>query len=331
MTLTPEYNLKSIGSVNALARLLQLPLSRVQYLANNASDFYRVAKVEQKKSGGQRVTYDAYRVLKSVHRKLQHQIFKKVIYPQYIQGSISGRSYITNVRNHTKSKIVICEDISNFFPTVKADQVEKMFMRLFRFPQEVAKILTNLVTLNGCVPQGGVCSSYIANLVMWEKESVLVSRLIKTKLTYTRYVDDITVSSKSYMTKQEISDVIASIYGMLRYYGVEPNKSKHEVLGNGTHQTVHRVGVNGNRPSFGKEEKKKVRSAVHNLSTLFTDDHCTYEDYLRVFSSVSSQVGKLQQLNEFQGKKYREALNAIRPSIKRFTLESLTCTDSDLI
>lgn len=324
MTQTPEYKFKSIGSVNALARLLRLPLSRVQYLANNASDFYRVAKIEQKKSGGQRVTYDAYTNLKSIHRTLQHQIFKKVIYPQYIQGSISGRSYITNVRNHTKSKIVICEDISNFFPTIKADQVEKMFMRLFRFPQDVAQTLTSLMTLNGTVPQGGVCSSYIANLVMWEKESVLALRFMKSKLTYTRYVDDITVSSKSYMTKREISDVIASIYGMLRHYGVEPNKSKHEVLGNGTHQTVHRVGVNGNRPSFGKEEKKTVRSAVHNLSTLFTDDHCTYEDYLRVFSSVSSQVGKLQQLNEFQGKKYREVLNAIKPSIKRLNFESLT-------
>ena len=100
MILTPEYKLKSIGSVNALARLLQLPLSRVQYLANNASDFYRVAKIEQKKSGGQRITYDAYKSLKSIHRKLQIQIFKKVVYSQYIQGSISGRSYITNVRHH---------------------------------------------------------------------------------------------------------------------------------------------------------------------------------------------------------------------------------------
>ncbi|GGI77498.1 reverse transcriptase [Shewanella hanedai] len=320
MTLTPEYKLKSIGSIDALAFLLDLPLNRVQYLANNASDLYRVARIEQKKSGGQRVTYDAYKVLKAIHRKLQHQIFKKVIYPQYMQGSISGRSYITNVRYHTKCKIVICEDISNFFPTIQAVQVEKMFMRLFRFPLEVAKTLTNLVTLNGSVPQGGICSSYIANLVMWEKESILVSRLLTVKLTYTRYVDDITVSSKSYMTKQEISEVIASIYGMLRYYGVEPNKSKHEVLGNGSHQAVHRVGVNGNRPSFGKEEKKKIRSAVHNLSTLFSDDKCTYEAYLREFSSVSSQVGKLQQLNEYQGKRYRGDLNTMKPSIKRFNL-----------
>ncbi|MCC4788563.1 MULTISPECIES: reverse transcriptase family protein [Vibrio] len=324
MTQIPEYKFKSIGSINALARLLRLPLSRVQHLANNTSDFYRVAKIQQKKSGGQRITYDAYIALKSVHRTLQHQIFKKVIYPEYIQGSISGRSYITNVRNHTKRRVLICEDISNYFPMIKADQVEKMFMRLFRFPQDVAQTLTSLVTLNGSVPQGGICSSYIANLIMWEKESVLVLRLRKAKLTYTRYVDDITVSSKSYMTKQEISAVIASIYGMLRYYGVEPNKSKHEVLGNGTHQTVHRVGVNGNRPSFGKEEKKKIRSAVHNLNTLFTDDRCAYEDYLKVFSSVSSQVGKLQQLNAYQGKKYREALNAIKPSIKRLTAENLT-------
>ncbi|NQZ92823.1 MAG: RNA-directed DNA polymerase [Moritella sp.] len=318
MTLTPKYTLSPIGSINALARLLQLPLNRVQYLAKNSSDLYRIARIEQKKSGGKRVTYDAYKELKSVHRKLQHQIFKKVIYPQFMQGSISGRSYITNVKLHTKSKLVICEDISNFFPTIQAEKVENMFMRLFHFPQDVAKTLTSLVTLNGSIPQGGICSSYIANLVMWEKESVLVLRLNNAKLTYTRYVDDITVSSKNYINKQEISDVIASIYGMLQHYGFKPNRSKHDVLGNGSHQTVHRVGVNGKRASFGKEEKKKVRSAVHNLINLFSDGQCSYEHYLKIFSSVSSRVGKIQQLNEYQGKKYRESLNAIKPSIKRF-------------
>ena len=122
MTLTPKYTLSPIGSINALARLLQLPLNRVQYLAKNSSDLYRIARIEQKKSGGKRVTYDAYKELKSVHRKLQHQIFKKVIYPQFMQGSISGRSYITNVKLHTKSKLVICEDISNFFPTIQASK-----------------------------------------------------------------------------------------------------------------------------------------------------------------------------------------------------------------
>ncbi|MEC6817125.1 reverse transcriptase family protein [Photobacterium toruni] len=316
MTLTPKYNFKTIGSINALARLLQIPLNRVIYLSNNASDFYRVARVEQKKTGGQRITYDAYKTLKVIHRKIQTQIFKKVIYPQYMHGSISGRSYITNIKNHTKSKIVICEDISNFFPTIKAEQVEKMFIRLFHYPKNVAKTLTNLVTLNGSVPQGGICSSYIANLVMWEKESILVARLAREELTYTRYVDDITVSAKSYMSKPKVSEVIALIYGMLRYYGLEPNKKKHEVLGNGTYQTVHRVGVNGRRPSFGHDEKQLIRSAVHNLHILFVDKQCTYENYLKVFSSVSSKVGKLKQLNEYQGKKYRTLLNTIKPSIK---------------
>lgn len=321
MTLIPRYTSLSLGSINALARLLQLPINRVSHLAENSSSYYRVAKITKKKNGDKRVTYDAFKVLKDVHRKLKNQLFNKVIYPDYLQGSLRGRSYLSNVKKHTKSKLLICEDITNFFPSISAEQVEKMFMRLFSFPKCVAEILTKLVTLNGCVPQGGVCSSYIANLVMWNKEAVLVEKLISDGLRYTRYVDDITVSSRRYVTKEKISEVIALIYGMLGHYGVKPNRAKHEVLGNGSHQTVHRVGVNGSQASFGKDEKKRIRSAVHKLDTMFHDNNCSYTDYLKAFGSVSSKVGKLKQLNEHQATKFRGQLNIIRPSVKRLKLD----------
>lgn len=322
MTPTPTYNLRAIGSAEALSRMLQLPVPRIRYLAQNASDFYRVARIKTKANGDKRITYDAYRSLKDVHKTLKVRLFQNVSYPDYIQGAISGRSYIGNVKKHTKSTIIICEDITNFFPTIRESDVEKMFMRLFHFPKEVASILTGLVTLNGTVPQGGVCSSYVANLVMWERESALVSLLQAKNLTYTRYVDDITVSSKDYIEKVEISSVIASIYGMLKHFGVKPNKAKHEVLSNGMHQKVHRVGVNGKRPSFGKEEKKRVRSAVYNLEALFKDNACSYDEYLKAFNSASALVAKLKQLNEHQGQKYRESLNLIKPSAKRIELSN---------
>ena len=140
-------------------------------------------------------------------------------------------------------------------------------------------------------------------------------------IAHTRYVDDITVSSRSYITKEKISEVIASIYGMLGHYGVKPNREKHEVVGNGSHQRVHRVGVNGNRPSFGKDEKKLIRSAVHKLEVMFDDNNCSYESYLKTFGSVSSKVGKLKQLNEHQATKFRGQLNLIRPSVKRQKLD----------
>ncbi len=323
MNQTPKYSHLSIGSINSLARLLRLPINRVKYLATNSSDFFRVARIEEKKSGGQRITYDAFKCLKDVHRRLKVQIFQRVTYPSYLQGSLKGCSYITNVKNHTKSKIIICEDISNYFPSIKFPLIEKMFMRLFGFPEDVARILTQLVTLNGLLPQGGVCSSYIANLVMWEKEVFLVGSFEKRGLTYTRYVDDITVSSKAHLTKSEISEVISSIYGMMKRYGIKPNLKKHQVLGDGSHQKVHNVGVNGRRPSFGKEEKKRVRSAVHKLKLLFDSSDCTYEDYLAAFGRTSSLVGKLKQLNEQQATKHRGELNKIKPSFRNVSNSNL--------
>src|SRR5690606_42051319 len=69
-----------------------------------------------------------------------------------------------------RSRIVINEDISGFFPSTSAEHVFNIWHELFGCSQEVSQCLTQLTTRRGELPQGAITSSFLANLVFWQDE-----------------------------------------------------------------------------------------------------------------------------------------------------------------
>ncbi|MDR3159698.1 MAG: hypothetical protein LBU11_12015, partial [Zoogloeaceae bacterium] len=117
----PLYNQRRIGTLDALRMALGLSLiSELLPLAKRADGLYRVAKSVTKRDGSIRNTYDAPESLKNVHRRIKKQILDHVNYPAYLMGSIKGCDYKGNAKLHARAKIVINEDISEFFPATSA-------------------------------------------------------------------------------------------------------------------------------------------------------------------------------------------------------------------
>src|SRR5258708_36650911 len=104
-------------------------------------------------------------------------IFSKVVFPDYLQGSLAGRDYVTNASLHAKKKILICEDVKRFFPSVGAIYIEQVWRDCLGFAPDVARLLTKLTTKGGYLPQGAITSSFLANLVLWRHEPLLHAKL----------------------------------------------------------------------------------------------------------------------------------------------------------
>lgn len=56
------------------------------------------------------VTYDVKPQLKTIHEAIKNKIFGQVIYPDYLQGGLKKRDYISNVKKHVGKKTLITED-----------------------------------------------------------------------------------------------------------------------------------------------------------------------------------------------------------------------------
>jgi hypothetical protein len=200
----PRYKRKPIGSTLTLAKTLATDLDELIRLASKADSLYRLAKPIVKPDGSIRQPYDALEALKSIHRKMKHRIFENVFFPPYLTGSVRGQDYVRNASIHAGSRIIICEDIKGFFPSVGAEAIYDIWLKFFKFHPDVAELLTKLTTKDGALPQGAIPSSYLANLVLWRVEPALHANLQKLGLRYSRYVDDIAISSDHDIGKEEM-------------------------------------------------------------------------------------------------------------------------------
>jgi reverse transcriptase-like protein len=312
----PKYKNKPIGSLEALSRVLGITLNQLLKLSENAGRYYISRKPVIKPDGKERRTFDTKPFLKGVHNRILHQIFYKVSYPNYLQGSIKDkentRDYITNCMKHTSQRVIFSEDVSNFFSSIKSEDVFKMWKFLFHFPDDVADTLTKLTTYNGFVPQGAKTSSYIANLIFWETEPRLEEKLKEKGFIYTRYVDDIKESTSRYVSNNDKNFVTSETYKMFLSIGVVPNRKKREVVTNSKRMIVHNVNVNSRKPTLSKNERNNIRAAVKQCEMIARQDRSS-ESYRKLYNSTSGRVSKMSRLHKTSAQKYRERLRQIRP------------------
>ncbi len=179
----------------------------------------------------------------------------------------------------------------------------------------VAACLTKLTTKNNQLPQGAKTSSYLANLVFWNCEPRLYEALRTQGVTYSRFVDDISLSCRRTLTIREKTQFIAQVYGMLGSRGYHPKRSKHQIFTSGQRMAVHRLTVNSRRPTLPQEERSQIRAIVAECEGLFSSK-VQGQEYNQTYNRASGKVAKLTRLHPIAGRQLRERLARVRPRRK---------------
>ena len=312
----PAVRISPISNVKSLASILSLSEQELFEIAANVDQLWKPGKLLKKKSGEPRPTNDAREPLKTVHEHIKNRILKQVDYPLYMQGGIADpknpRSCKSHAKVHSGKRVLIAEDIKDFFPSSNCAAVHGIWQYCFNFSPDVAQLLTTLTTHNGCLPQGWKTSGYLANLVFWDKEPELVLYLEQQGYSYSRFMDDLTVSSQTRMTQKHKTDVISSIYRMLYGKGFSPKRSKHEIVSANAPMRVTNLGVNGKQPTVPKKERQKVRTMVYQLEQR-ADSELNTVQYIKDWRSISGKVGRISSMHPSEGAGLRNRLRAVKP------------------
>lgn len=312
MSMDPVYQHNSIGSIESLAKALKLSADKLIFLTENAEKFYKANRPEIKKSGGIRQHYTVAPELKVVQKRIVSVLFRCVRFPDYLHGALKGRTPKSSAEKHLKKKVLIKEDIENFFDSITTNNVEKMWLRLFQFHPDVSRALTKLTTLDGRVPQGAPTSSYIANLILWDKEPILVKNLNFQGFTYTRFVDDVTLSTNK--TNVDFSSQISDLYGIFFSKGLKPKRKKHEIQRSGGRQEVQGIITNNRKAALSSETRKAIRSEIRLLKLLHTKDQFA-KDFRKKYLSCVGKLNWLQQHHPKLAAIYWVDLKNIQPSL----------------
>ncbi|WP_288129682.1 reverse transcriptase family protein [Microbulbifer sp.] len=311
---TPHLKISPIANLSSLASILSLNLSDLIHLADNAENYWRRGKLLKKKSGEPRPTHDAKDPLKTIHQRINNRILKQVQYPYFVMGGISDklqpRTCKAHASLHSGKSVLISEDIKDFYPSSKCEVVHEIWQYCFNFSHDVSKVLTALTTYQGSIPQGWKTSSYLANLVFWDKEPDLVTLFESRGYVYSRYMDDITVSSKRKISDQDKFFVISEIYKMLSSKGFSPKRSKHEISYKNIPMKVTNLGVNGSRPTISRRDRKNIRAMVYELEGCVGVGGNS-EEFLKQWRVVSGKVSHLISIHPKEGEILRRRLRVL--------------------
>jgi RNA-directed DNA polymerase len=113
-----------------------------------------------------------------------------------VHGFVPGKSPLSNARWHQRKEWVLKVDLADFFPSIHFGRVRGMFMAYpFGYPPDVATLLAQVCCHRNELPQGAPTSPIITNFICRRLDTELARAAQSERCHYTRYADDICIST----------------------------------------------------------------------------------------------------------------------------------------
>lgn len=302
MTMSKLLALKLSTSRADLADLLETELKNLTYICYGLSDKVKYSTFSiDKKSGGKREITAPELPLKTIQKKLANLLqscYNEItdINASPSHGYVKGKSIITNALSHKKQRFVINLDLEDFFKTITFPRIFGFLTKNnhFKLNKEVASTIAHLACYNGYLAQGAPSSPIISNLISNILDVRLSTFAKKNNCRYSRYVDDITFSTRekcipnSIATLQEEKYTLSSsLEKEIQKCGFRVNKNKTRISFHTAQQEVTGLVVN-KKLSIKSTYWRNIRAMVHNL--------CENGEFI-----INDDVGQINQLRGMLG------------------------------
>lgn len=200
---------------------------------------------------------------RKIHEKIAKQLMQKYT-PNSASYAYQKNKNIKNCASmHITSKAFSKYDIKSFFNSISINRAGKAFMKIFNILDEQKDLVQTL--LNSCfwndeLPLGLVLSPLISDMYLNSFDNVIANSITEAGMVYTRYADDILVSSPNTLSDEQYAFIDRLITNELKVCGLSVNKKKTQKINfNSHHSFVKYLGIcivnseSGNYLSVGKE------------------------------------------------------------------------------
>ncbi len=239
-----------------LASLLGKNTAYLASVINSSESHYRSFQI-CKRRGGMRQIDAPYPALLDCQRWINDHILSQVPLSGECNGYVKKRSILTNAAPHVNANALLKVDLKDFFPSISINRVIRVFQRL-GYPKNVSVYLARLCCLGDKLPQGAATSPAISNIIASPMDGKLSKLSLASKLTYTRYADDMTFSG-AYIAHNFISKVRAVISAE----GFQVNDSKSRLLRSKGARIVTGISVGGQKLRVPKSMRRKIRQDTY--------------------------------------------------------------------
>ena len=200
----------SVWRMKKLAGLLGLPVTDVKEAIAEKNRFCRKFCLhDPRPKGKDRIVLVVHGKLRRVQDRLYNRVLLRYLRPSdYSFGGVKGRSIKDNAGKHLANQFLFTTDISQFYPTISHHKVFRFFRKSLGWPDEGSSICTQICTYDGHLALGLVTSPMLADQILRPLDSQIAEACGRYGVTYTRYVDDITLSAGFRIKDSPLPDIV---------------------------------------------------------------------------------------------------------------------------
>ncbi|MCA0419003.1 MAG: retron St85 family RNA-directed DNA polymerase [Proteobacteria bacterium] len=281
-------------------------LERLERFATSASKRYKVFQIP-KRSGGFRIIEQPSKEIKAIQRWLIEALFDEFPIHHSATAYIRGKNIRSNAEVHAESNFTLKLDFENFFPSFTERHLIK-FLRNYPLIEKKQindrdiNFISRICLRNGRLTIGAPSSPTITNAMMYQFDTLMSARCAEDNFSYTRYADDVFVSSRSYINVGEIILFVENLLSKYEYASLRLNKDKTAILSRKGRRSITGCVITPQRGiSIGRKLKKSIKHKIYEsingrLSSLEATKLMGYLGFLKdiepnYFESLKKKYG----------------------------------------
>ncbi|MGY4750789.1 reverse transcriptase domain-containing protein [Pannonibacter sp. Q-1] len=229
-----------------------------------------------KGNGKSRIINAPDKRLKYLQRKIAPLLDQLYRARNPVHGFVAGKSVKTNALAHLRKRFVLNIDLKDFFPSITENRITGVLESL-GIDSRVASIIGRLCCHNAHLPQGAPTSPVLSNMICFRLDKELLAFAKVSRCIYTRYADDITLSSHQPMTTlfeavppsgHFAPDLLAPAFrNIIVSNGFAINPDKAHYADRHSRRTVTGLKIN-ELLNVDRRYVRNIRAAIYSVETL---------------------------------------------------------------
>ena len=269
-------------------------------LANNFKNlpiesFYEKFYIPKKSSNELREINAPKTALMTVlkHMQFHFQYTLNVLYHNAAYAYVPHRNIKQALEQHTKnnSHWYLKLDIKHFFPSCNLKFVVKQLKKIYPFEYYSEEILEQMLWicfLNDELPQGTPMSPMLTNLIMIPIDYAIEKYAQEHDLVYTRYADDIIISSyKKWEWQKTVEDINNILQTEETPFELKTEKTRFGSSA-GRNWNLGLMINKDNNITVGYRNKKTYKATINTLLTVYASGSPIDRDDLYHFQGITS-------------------------------------------
>lgn len=224
------------------------------------------------------------KVLRKYHTFLNLFIFNRLpVKEDVVYSYRKGTNVASAVRKHSERKHFYQTDFLNFFGSITADMVRGSIVQgeevlpVANIREYLDRIL-DLVLVDNALPMGFSTSPVISNAALLSFDEKFSDYCEDRGLVYTRYSDDITVSSDEKGSLLELDGVIEGLLSSCGYSLMKLNEAKSKISSKGRKVKILGLVV---LPNGQVTLDVKVKNRIETLLHLYVNNQSALSDVIK--------------------------------------------------